>query len=81
MIGAFGFGALFFSILAIQICNPDNAKPTIIGADGTKFFDKEIAERVPTYFVWVAIIWACLGGFAVFAVRRNPEFKNDAGVT
>jgi MFS transporter, OFA family, oxalate/formate antiporter len=73
IIGAFGLGAFVFSILAVSICNPDNASPTIITAEGTKFYSEEIASRVPTFFFWMAVCWAILGLIAVSLIRRNPN--------
>lgn len=81
ILGAFGFGAFVFSILAVQICNPNNASPTIIAPNGTKFYDAEIAGRVPTFFFWLAVCWACLGLFSTLVIKTNPDLLKSEDIT
>ena len=44
---------------------------------GSKFYSKEVASRIPTFFFSMAICWAVLAVIAIIFVRRNPALKNE----
>ena len=78
IIGAFGFGAFFFSFLSTAIANPNNLAAAVIqGSENTdKFFPKEVASRVPYMLRICLSCWAMLCFVAIVGVTRKPEFKS-----
>ena len=58
--GSFGLSSTIFNILATKIVNPLNKKATIPAPNGDvnlKFFDSEVADRVPKMFQILCAIW------------------------
>ena len=73
-ISAYGFGSFFFGIIAIDLVNPDHESPTIPAPTGNqKFFDADIANRVPHMIQTLVYIWAFLVVIAVCLVSRKPK--------
>ena len=55
ILGGFGVSPVIYNLLAQVIVNPNNENPTKIdGVD--KFYSDEIAEKVPTFFIYYMII-------------------------
>lgn len=46
IIGAYGFGSFFFSLLSTKLVNPNKENPTI-EADDISYFAPDVADRVP----------------------------------
>ena len=63
IMGFFGLSSTVFNILATKLVNPENKKATIPAPNGDvnlKFFDSEVANRVPMMFQSLCVIWLCL---------------------
>ena len=52
----FGFSSVIFNYISDQIINPEEAKVL-----DNNFYSKEIANRVPSYFAVVVVIFICVG--------------------
>ena len=78
IIGAFGFGAFFFSFLSTAIANPNNVSAAVIEGSGNpdKFFPPEVANRVPYMLRICLSCWALLCLVAIVGVTRKPEFRS-----
>lgn len=60
IIGAYGFGSFFFSLISTQLVNPEHKDPTIESDDGNTYFDKDVADRVPFMIRTLVYIWTVL---------------------
>lgn len=79
IIAGFGFGASIFDQIATAIVNPDNKSPDIKVKHGDvtdKFFDDEIANRVPEMLRWLCLCYACLVAVGLFLLGPMPPVKN-----
>lgn len=57
IVGSYGLGSFFFTLLATHIINPNNEKPTIVINKDLNYFDKDIANHVPSMFRTLVAIW------------------------
>jgi len=73
ILAGFGFGSFVFSFMALDIVNPDNAKPDKL-PDGNIVYSPEIAERVPALMRALAVCFGILGIVAMILVKKNPDF-------
>mmetsp|Transcript_37153 Transcript_37153/g.45359 ORF Transcript_37153/g.45359 Transcript_37153/m.45359 type:complete len:299 (-) Transcript_37153:255-1151(-) len=76
ILGAFGFGAFFFSFLSQAVVNPENS-PAEKQPDGTLIYTPEIASRVPKLMFTLAACFAALGLISVLLVRSNPAYREE----
>lgn len=67
IIGGFGFGAFFFGFITSALANPDDKKPL-----QSKYFDRDVADRVPHMMRVCVTIWAILSLLAITMVNRKP---------
>ena len=51
----FGMGAFFFNFVVVAIVNPQNVKQI------NNLFPKEIGDRVPAAFLYLAILYSVIG--------------------
>jgi MFS transporter, OFA family, oxalate/formate antiporter len=76
VIGAYGFGSFFFSLLSTHLVNPTGANPTI--ADGKNvFYEPEIANNVPYMIRTLVYIWIGLVLAATLLISRRPKSRVD----
>ena len=54
---SYGLGSFFFTLLANNLINPNDLKPTIIINKDLRFFDEEIALNLPYMVRTLAYIW------------------------
>ena len=45
-------------LVSIKIVNPKNKSPVDNDNDGVKHYEESVAERVPSMFRWLVLIWA-----------------------
>jgi hypothetical protein len=72
IIGAYGFGSFFFSLLSTKLVNPNKENPTIPG-DNITFFAPDVADRVPLMIRTLAYVWIGLVCVAVILITRKPK--------
>ena len=54
---SYGLGSFFFTLMANNLMNPDDLKPTLIINEDLRFFDEEIAMNLPKMIRNLALIW------------------------
>ncbi len=74
IIGAYGFGSFFFSLLSTKLVNPNKENPSI---DGT-YFAPEVANRVPYMIRTLDYIWMGLCFVSVCLITRKPKDRVEA---
>lgn len=73
VVGCFAFGSFVFNFVATSIVNPDNKKPTLeksIDGVKVKFFDEDIARKVPMMFLILGSIYAFIVCCALIMVEN-----------
>ena len=80
ILGAFGFGAFVFSLIAQAVVNPENVRAEEL-VDGRLIYSPEIASRVPKLMYVLAASFGGLGALATMLVRRNPTFVEQVKVS
>ena len=74
--GAYGMGNIIFSYLSTSIVNPKDAEATIqINAD-LKYFDEDVASRVPLMIRSLCMIWFFQIILAIAFISMPPEEDN-----
>ena len=74
IIGGFGFGAFIYGFITTSIVNPENAKK-LIDPDGvSRYYDEEIAMRVPKMYDNCISTWLGLTFLGTILSSRNPNF-------
>lgn len=74
--GGFGFGTIFFFVIAQQIVNPDNLKASdVMGRE--KFYAKEIYEKVPFMLRVMAVMVFVLAMIGTMMIRLKNETDSD----
>ncbi len=72
IIAGYGFGAFIFNIIAQNIVNPDNLKPSLkIGHH--KYFTSEVADRVPFMFRCLFCCYLVLICIGVSLIKEPDE--------
>jgi len=79
IIGAYGFGSFFFSLISTKLVNPTGANPTIEDGNIT-FYDSTVASRVPYMIRTLVYIWVCLVTIGVILISRKPKDRVEASV-
>jgi OFA family oxalate/formate antiporter-like MFS transporter len=79
IIGAYGFGSFFFSLISSHLVNPTGANPTISDGDIT-FYSSDVADRVPMMIRTLVYIWTVLVTIGVLLISRKPKDRVDAAV-
>lgn len=79
IIGAYGFGSFFFSLLSTKLVNPNKENPTIPG-DNITFFAPDVADRVPYMIRTLTYVWIGLVSVAVLLITRKPKERVDSAV-
>ena len=74
VVAGFAIGSFIFGIITTEIVNPDNIQPTIIGPDGNKYFDADVAGRVPMMLRILAASYFILAVISVFLLQ-DPDSK------
>jgi hypothetical protein len=72
IVGCFAFGSFIFNFVASYVVNPENKKPKIektFGDVTDKYFEREIAENVPTMFIVLGSIYAFIIVCALFMIQ------------
>jgi len=77
IIGAYGFGSFFFSLLSTKLVNPNKENPTIEDGD-ISFFAPDVANRVPFMIRTLSYIWIVLVFIAVLLITRKPKERVEA---
>lgn len=73
------FSIVYWSYLSLSILNPHNKHPTIIVQEGERtlrYFDSEITNQVPNFFVIAGIIALIAGIFQPLQVKNPPNQKS-----
>ena len=55
--GAYGMGNLIFSYLSTSLVNPNDATATIYITDDLRYFEEDVAEKVPQMLRKLCSIW------------------------
>ena len=72
IVGCFAFGSFIFNFVASYVANPGNKKPSIektFGEVTDKYFEREIAENVPTMFIVLGSVYAFIVICALFMIQ------------
>ena len=74
ILAGYGFGTFIFSQISTKIVNPDNLDPTLDDPNNPdiKFYDDEVADRVPLMIRTLAYIWAGLAFVGFLLIFRKP---------
>lgn len=72
ILGAYGFGSFFFSLLSTALVNPGHDKATIEEADMT-YFDSDVADRVPSMIRVLVYCWTVLAVISIMLITRKPR--------
>ncbi len=79
IIGAYGFGSFFFSLISTKLVNPTGANPTIQVGDIT-FYDANVADRVPYMIRTLVYIWIFFVALGVLLISRKPKERVEAAI-
>lgn len=60
IVAGFGCGVLISNNIVLAIINPDNLPPTIF-EDNNKYFDANVADRVPEALRWLSLYFLAVG--------------------
>jgi len=71
VIGAYGFGSFFFSLLSTHLVNPEGESPTIARGKDV-FYEPSIANNVPYMIRTLVYIWIGLVFIATCLISRRP---------
>ena len=71
IIAGYGFGSFIFNLIANNYVNPANMKPSL-EIDGKLYFDKEIADNVPSLFRILLACYSVLLAIGIILVKE-PE--------
>ncbi|XP_060593787.1 uncharacterized protein LOC132748238 [Ruditapes philippinarum] len=74
-----GGGALIFNQVVTTYINPDNLPPDLETADGEKYFtNKEVLDRIPTFFLLLAGIYAITQFLGILLIFTHPSDRQEA---
>lgn len=79
-IGGYGFGSFIFNFVCKAIANPNNLKPTVISIEdgkSVKYFDSEVAEKVPLMLQVLAACYCGLGILATVLIKFPAEIDPE----
>jgi OFA family oxalate/formate antiporter-like MFS transporter len=79
IIGSYGFGSFFFSLISSKLVNPTGANPTIEDGNIT-FYDSNVADRVPYMIRVLVYIWIVLVAIGVLLISRKPQERVEASI-
>lgn len=79
IIGSYGFGSFFFSLISTKLVNPTGADPTIEDGNIT-FYDSYVADRVPFMIRTLVYIWLVLVMIGVLFISRKPQERVEASL-
>lgn len=72
IIGAYGFGSFFFSLLSTKLVNPNKETASIKDGEMT-YFTPEVSDRVPYMIRTLVCIWVVLVVIAISLIFRKPK--------
>ena len=75
IVSCFGVSSLLWGPLSTSLVNPDSVKPLKI--DNESYFSKEIADRFPSMYDKLNMIYAISFLVAISLISRPSDFKND----
>lgn len=73
IVAAQGISAFFWGFLSTYLVNPESVKPIDIGKE--KYFEKEIADRVPSMYSKLVCIWLFLYIIAITLISRPSKIE------
>lgn len=79
-IGGYGFGSFIFNFVCKAIANPNNLKPTVISIEdgkSVKYFDSEVADKVPLMLQVLAACYCGLGILATVLIKFPAEIDPE----
>ena len=77
IVAAFGLSSSIFNLVTTFIINPDDKNPDY-KYEGNKYFEPEIANRLPIALRWLCFIYLVLAICALFLITRpETEEKNS----
>lgn len=72
IVGAYGFSSFIFNPLITFLVNPDNESATIEINEDLKFFDDEVADKVPSGLRILGFIYIALVLASILLISRPP---------
>mmetsp|Transcript_32581 Transcript_32581/g.56436 ORF Transcript_32581/g.56436 Transcript_32581/m.56436 type:complete len:310 (+) Transcript_32581:3453-4382(+) len=76
VVGGFGLGSCIFNLVATRLVNPNNESPSIEEDEGEityNYFDRDIAENVPSMLRWLALTYLIISSLAVILLTRTQQ--------
>ena len=76
IMGGYGLGSTFSTLLVMKIINPHNIPPSVI-VDGKKYFDHSISENVPSALRYLALFFLCMCSIGGLLIIPKKEENNE----
>ena len=74
MVSSYGFSSFIFSLTSTELVNPDDLRPTIYDKENdVSYFDKTVANRVPTMLRILSLIWIVLVITGIVLISRKKR--------
>ena len=73
IVSILGMSSFFWGYLSTYLVNPDSEKPIKINNEA--YFDKEIANRIPSMYSKLIAIWSVLFIIAISLITRPSNTK------
>ena len=72
MVSSYGFSSFIFSIISTKLVNPDDSRPTVYDKENdVSYFDKSIANQVPSMLRTMSLIWIILVVVGIVLINRR----------
>lgn len=79
--GAYGMSNVVYSFLSTKLVNPENKKATIIINADLKYFEEDVASRVPEMIRFLCIIWFFQIILAILLISQpKDEIEKDDNI-